>query len=156
MHAQGLEPNDPVRIKTTEQLLQKLFDMGLINDKSSLLTAEKVTASAFCRRRLPVVRACPAACDRALRVALSSLGSCAFARVPEQVLVRIKMCETLREAVEFVEHGHVRVGPHVVTDPAFLVSRAMEDHVTWVDTSKIRRAVSRYNDKLDDYDLMQS
>ncbi len=30
----------------------------------------------------------------------------------------------------------------------------MEDFVTWVDTSKIKRAVQKYNDKLDDYDLL--
>ena len=30
----------------------------------------------------------------------------------------------------------------------------MEDFVTWVDTSKIKRKVLRYNDKLDDYDLL--
>ena len=35
-----------------------------------------------------------------------------------------------------------------VTDPAFLVTRSMEDFVTWVDTSKIKRKVQRYNDKL--------
>jgi U3 small nucleolar ribonucleoprotein protein IMP3 len=48
----------------------------------------------------------------------------------------------------------VRVGPEVVTDAAFLVTRALEDWVTWVDSSKIRRTVATYNDKLDDYDLM--
>lgn len=50
--------------------------------------------------------------------------------------------------------GHVRVGPETVLDPAFLVTRPMEDFVTWVDTSKIRRKVMQYNDKLDDYDLL--
>lgn len=35
-----------------------------------------------------------------------------------------------------------------MTDPAFLVTRSMEDFVTWVDTSKIKRKVQRYNDKL--------
>lgn len=51
--------------------------------------------------------------------------------------------------------GHVRVGPETVTDPAFHVTRNMEDFVTWVDTSKIKRKVLAYNDKLDDYDLLQ-
>ena len=57
-------------------------------------------------------------------------------------------------AVTFVEQGHVRVGPETVTDPAFLVVRAFEDLVTWVDTSKIKRTVMKYNDKLDDYTLL--
>jgi U3 small nucleolar ribonucleoprotein protein IMP3 len=48
----------------------------------------------------------------------------------------------------------VRVGVDTVTDPAFLVTRSMEDFVTWVDTSKIRRHVLKYNDRLDDYDLL--
>ena len=41
-----------------------------------------------------------------------------------------------------------------VTDPAFLVTRNLEDYVTWVDTSKIKRKISKYNDKLDDYELL--
>lgn len=31
----------------------------------------------------------------------------------------------------------------------------MEDFVTWVDTSRIRRKVQQYNDRLDDYELLQ-
>ena len=88
------------------------------------LKAEEITASALCRRRIPVV------------------------------MVRLKMAETMRAAVTFVEQGQVRVGPHAVTDPAFLVTKSMEDYVTWVDTSKVRRAVQKYNDKLDDFDLL--
>ena len=42
-----------------------------------------------------------------------------------------------------------------MTDPAFLVTRNMEDFVTWVDTSKIKRKVLKYSDKLDDYLLLQ-
>uniref|UniRef100_A0A7S1VV42 U3 small nucleolar ribonucleoprotein protein IMP3 n=1 Tax=Grammatophora oceanica TaxID=210454 RepID=A0A7S1VV42_9STRA len=119
-----LKQDDPFRIAMTDQLLQKLFDMGLITTKKSLLKAEELTASALCRRRIPVV------------------------------MVRMKMAETVKAAVTFVEQGHVRVGPHVVTDPAFLVTITMEDYVTWVDSSKIRRAVQKYNDKLDDFDLL--
>ena len=51
--------------------------------------------------------------------------------------------------------GHIRIGPEIVTDPAFLVTRTMEDFVTWVDTSKIKRKVLKYSDKLDDYLLLQ-
>ena len=43
-----------------------------------------------------------------------------------------------------------------MTDPAFLVTRPMEDFVTWVDTSKIRRKVLAYNDQLDDFDLLNA
>ena len=70
------------------------------------------------------------------------------------MLVRLKFAETMKEAVSLVEQGHIRVGPNPVTDPAYLVSRSMEDFVTWVDTSRIKRTIMRYNDKLDDYDLL--
>ncbi|CAM9307576.1 unnamed protein product [Choristocarpus tenellus] len=119
-----LGSSDEFRIKMTEQLLNKLFSMGIINTKNSLAQAEECTSSAFCRRRLPVV------------------------------MVRLKMSETLKEATTFIEQGHVRVGPHAVTDPAFLVSRSMEDFVTWVTGSKIKRAIKTYEDKVDDYDLL--
>ena len=71
-----------------------------------------------------------------------------------QVMVRLKMSQSVREAVTFIEQGHVRVGPETVTDPAFLVTRSMEDHVTWLNSSKIKRTIQKYNDKLDDYDLL--
>lgn len=98
--------------------------MGVITTKKSLVQLERLSTSSFCRRRLSVV------------------------------MVRLKMSETLREAVTFIEQGHIRVGPDTVTDPAFLVTRSMEDFVTWVDTSKIKRKLQRYNDRLDDYDLL--
>eukprot|EP01104_Vermistella_antarctica_P005318 TRINITY_DN157_c0_g1_i1.p1 TRINITY_DN157_c0_g1~~TRINITY_DN157_c0_g1_i1.p1 ORF type:complete len:181 (+),score=56.52 TRINITY_DN157_c0_g1_i1:159-701(+) len=121
---QKLDAADEVRIRTTQLMLEKLYNMGIIDTKKSLVKCSNITPSAFCRRRLPVV------------------------------MVRIKMAETLREAVTFIEQSHVRVGPNIVTDPAFIVTRNLEDYVTWVDSSKMRRAVDTYNDKLDDYDLL--
>ena len=70
------------------------------------------------------------------------------------VLCRLKFAETLKEAATIVEQGHIRIGPETVTDPAYIVTRQMEDYLTWVDTSKIKRHVMKYNDKLDDYDLL--
>ena len=98
--------------------------MGIVSTKKSLTVLEKLSSASFCRRRLSVL------------------------------LVRSKMAETMREACTFVEQGHVRVGPQTITDPAYLVTRNMEDFVTWVDTSKIKRKVLQYNDKVDDYDLL--
>ena len=120
----ALDPADPYRIKTTDMLLQKLHQMGLIATENSLALAKGITVSSFCRRRLPVM------------------------------MVRMKMSQTVKEAITYIEHGHVRVGPNVVTDPAFLVIRNLEDHVTWVDTSKIKRTIQKYNDKLDDFVLL--
>lgn len=119
-----LKADDPFRIAMTDQLLEKLFNLGLINSTKSLKLAEEMPASALCRRRIPVV------------------------------MVRLKMAQTLQVAVTYIEQGQVRVGPNVITDPAFLVTRSMEDFVTWVDSSKIRRTVQKYNDKLDDFDLL--
>lgn len=64
------------------------------------------------------------------------------------------MAQNIKVAVTLVEQGQVRVGVNVITDPAFIVTRAMEDFLTWVDSSKIKRTVQRYNDKLDDFDLL--
>jgi U3 small nucleolar ribonucleoprotein protein IMP3 len=99
--------------------------MGVIPSKQSLELCDRLSTSSFCRRRLAVVA------------------------------VRLRMCETLKEAATLIEQGHIRVGPDTVTDPAYHVTKDLEDFVTWVDTSKIKRKVMRYNDRLDDYDLLE-
>jgi|TARA_B100001741_G_C16353629_1_gene505247 U3 small nucleolar ribonucleoprotein protein IMP3 len=119
-----IDPRDPDRVEMTEKLLDKLYSMGAIPSTKSLTLCDKLSTSSFLRRRLSVV------------------------------MVRLKMSETLREAVTFIEQGHVRVGPNVVREPSFHVTRTMEDYVTWVDTSKIRRKVMAYNDKVDDFELL--
>ena len=119
-----LEPKDPFRIEATEQLLEKLYSLGLISAKKSLSLCEKLNASALCRRRLGVV------------------------------MVHLRMAQAVKDAVKYIEQGHVRVGPEVIMDPAFLVTRNMEDFVTWTDTSKIRKHVMEYSDLRDDYDLL--
>ncbi|KAI9696145.1 MAG: Small subunit (SSU) processome component [Bogoriella megaspora] len=125
----ALDPSDPVRRKHEDLLLEKLFDMGILGTggggKGKLSDVEhKVTPSAMARRRLPVV------------------------------MTRLRMADTVQAAVKFVEQGHVRVGPEVVTDSAFMVTRNLEDFVTWVDSSKIKRNILKYRDKLDDFDLL--
>ncbi|KAK1570986.1 hypothetical protein Q3G72_010196 [Acer saccharum] len=119
-----MDPKDPFRIEMSDSLLEKLYNMGVIPTRKSLALCDRLSVSSFCRRRLSTV------------------------------LVQSKYAEHLKEAVTYIEQGHIRVGPETVTDPAFLVTRNMEDFVTWVDTSKIKRKVLEYNDKLDDYDAM--
>lgn len=51
------------------------YDMGVISSKSSISVLDKLTASAFCRRRFAVI------------------------------LVRLKMAETIKEAATFIEQG---------------------------------------------------
>ena len=69
-------------------------------------------------------------------------------------MLNLRMAQNLKTAITFIEQGHVRVGPDIVTDPAFLVTRNMEDFVTWVDSSKIKQHVMNYNDERDDFDMM--
>lgn len=55
------------------------------------------------------------------------------------------MSENIKNATNLIEQGHVRVGAEMIKDPAFLVSRTLEDFVTWVDSSAIRQHVLEYN-----------
>ncbi|KAG2755673.1 alpha-L RNA-binding motif-containing protein [Suillus brevipes Sb2] len=120
-----LPAQDPFRTRMESQLLSKLYDMGVLNSQAKLSDVDsKLTVAAFCRRRLAVF------------------------------MCMSKMAETVSAAAKFIEQGHVRVGPDTITDPAFLVTRHMEDFVTWVDTSKLKRTIMNYNDELDDYDLL--
>ncbi|KAI4459278.1 30s 40s ribosomal protein [Holotrichia oblita] len=116
-----IDPKHPFRTECSAQLLEKLYLMGLIPTRWDLSLAEKVTASGFCRRRLPVV------------------------------MVRNKMSETIKSATKLIEQGHVRIGPELVKDPALLVTRNLEDFVTWVDNSKIKKHVLEYNGLRDDF-----
>ncbi|CCG82433.1 U3 small nucleolar ribonucleoprotein protein imp3 [Taphrina deformans PYCC 5710] len=120
-----LSAEDGFRRRQESLLLDKAFAMGLVPSATKLSDINGLSVSAFCRRRLPIV------------------------------MCRLKMCQLVSQAVTYIEQGHVRVGPEVVTDPAYLVNRSLEDYVTWVDSSKIKRKIATYNDKLDDYDLMQ-
>ncbi|XP_015911904.1 U3 small nucleolar ribonucleoprotein protein IMP3 [Parasteatoda tepidariorum] len=119
-----LDMKDPYRKESGNRLLQQLYSMGLIGKNEGLELCDKVTASSFCRRRLPVL------------------------------MVRSKMAPSLKISHKFIEQGHVRIGPNVVMDPSFLVTRNMEDFITWVDRSAIKKHIARYNEELDDFDLM--
>ncbi|KAL9124252.1 MAG: hypothetical protein Q9217_006401 [Psora testacea] len=121
----NLDPQDPIRLRLEKAVLEKLYDMGILSQRTKLSEVErKVGVSRLARRRLGVV------------------------------MTRLGMAETVQAAVKFVEQGHVRVGTEVITDPAFLVNRNMEDFVTWVDSSKVKRNILRYREKLDDFDLL--
>ena len=119
-----LESNDEFRVKSTQELLDKLYHMALIHDTKNLSSVNRLTVSSLCRRRLPVV------------------------------MIRLNMSDNLKEAITLIKGAHIRVGTKLVTDPAFLVSRSIEDFVTWTDNSKIKSHVMKYNQKLDDYDLL--
>ena len=54
----------------------------------------------------------------------------------------------------YIEQGQIRVGTEVITDPAYLVTRGLEDHITWSNNSKIKRKIMEYNGQVDDYELV--
>ena len=100
-----------------------LFSIGLISTKESLQEAEKVTASAFARRRLP------------------------------WVMCKLKMAQSLKMATQFIQQGHVRIGPDVCLDESRIISREHEDFVTWRNKSKIRAKLNEYNEERDDFEF---
>ena len=70
--------------------------MGILANKGKMSEVEtKVTVSAFCRRRLSII------------------------------MTKLRMAENVKAAVTLIEQGHVRVGPEVITDPAYLVTRCV-------------------------------
>jgi len=119
-----LDPKDPFRLESGAQLLEKLYQMGLIPTRQSLELCDNVSASSFCRRRLPVI------------------------------MMKSKMTQNIADATRFIQHGHVRVGVELVKDPAFLVTRNMEDFVTWVNSSKIKQHIMEYSGQRDDFEMM--
>uniref|UniRef100_A0AC35TFN8 S4 RNA-binding domain-containing protein n=1 Tax=Rhabditophanes sp. KR3021 TaxID=114890 RepID=A0AC35TFN8_9BILA len=117
------EMNDanPIKMEMIRKFLGKLYQSGLIQSADSLERANKVTATCFARRRLPVM------------------------------MKNSNMTENIKLANDYVEQGHVRVGTELVTDPAFLVNRDLSDYITWTRGSKIKRHIDNYNGERDDY-----
>ena len=114
----------PVEDSYRQKMTGQLYESGVINSKASISALMSLSVSSFCRRRLAVV------------------------------MMRLKMAETLKEAVTFIEQGHIRVGPETIREPEFHVSRLMEDFVTWVDASKMRKKIAEFSNQVDDFDMM--
>jgi len=150
----NLDPSDPFRAKQEDLILEKLFSMGLLGTggggRGKLSDVEhKLTVSAFARRRLPVVMT---------RLRMADHVQSAVTLVEQGVSTLDVAHDLYRHGLfkhnqELINTQHVRVGTDVITDPAYLVSRNMEDFVTWVDSSKIKRNIMKYRDKLDDFEL---
>uniref|UniRef100_A0A914EFW2 U3 small nucleolar ribonucleoprotein protein IMP3 n=1 Tax=Acrobeloides nanus TaxID=290746 RepID=A0A914EFW2_9BILA len=117
-----LKDNNPNKTVLARKLLGKLYDMGVIPTADTLERCDKITASSFCRRRLAVM------------------------------MVKQQMVQTIEQASNLIEQGHVRVGVELVTDPAFLVTRPLSDLITWTNASKIRQHVLNYNNERDDFE----
>ena len=112
------------RQRILKQVLNKLFETGVLTGKEGTeKTLEKVSVSRLVRRRLLVM------------------------------LKSLKFVETLKEGETYIQQGHIMVGNEVVRDSDLLVSRQLEDHITWNDKSKIKRKIMRFNQKEDDFEL---
>lgn len=118
-----LPPESKIRMEVTQQLTTKLYEMGLISDRTGLAEVDKCGVEAFCKRRLP------------------------------SVLVALKMAPNCKFASDFIEHGHVRVAATQVRDPAFLVPRELDDYVTWTAGSAIRKQIESFGNTRDDAEL---
>lgn len=81
----------------------------------------KVSVTSFCHRRLP------------------------------SVMVSRKLVQKIADADKLVQQGHVRVGSRTISESSTLISRSMEEFVTWTDRSKIRQKIDEFNGEQDDY-----
>lgn len=110
-----LPAQDPYRSRMEAQVLSKLYDMGVLNTSAKLSDIEnKLTVSAFCRRRLAVFM-CMSKMSETVSAVITFFF---FLLVSKKSFVKHSI-----QAVKFIEQGHVRVGPDTITDPAFLVTR---------------------------------
>lgn len=108
------------KVRMTDALTEKLYNMGLIKTKR-IKKCLSLDVKAFCRRRLPVFIVQSGMFDGPLSV-----------------------------AVQYIEHGHVRIGPQVVRDPATFITLDQEDYITWDD--KFKRKIDEYRGEQDDYE----
>jgi U3 small nucleolar ribonucleoprotein protein IMP3 len=106
-------------------LSNKLYQMGVLDSVDELDRGlSKITVGRFCRRRI-------------------------------SYLLKVQhFAENVSLANDFIRHGHIRIGPNVISDPAFLVPRNMEDYITWTNQSVIKDTIRKYNDEYDAYEAL--
>ncbi|KAH0576546.1 U3 small nucleolar ribonucleoprotein IMP3 [Spironucleus salmonicida] len=121
-----LPKNDEVRRDMTQRLAKLLFELGVSqNPIATLEELSKFSGEQIMKRRLP------------------------------SLLYQLKMADTTEIGGQYIDHGHVRVGPTIITDVNFHVAKGMEDFITWRNDSSIRKKIMKYNDEIDDYELQQ-
>ncbi|KAM0673317.1 U3 small nucleolar ribonucleoprotein imp3 [Gurleya vavrai] len=92
-----------------------------IIESKKLIDCSNINVSSFCKRRI------------------------------SYIMIKNKMVQHTKAAVGFIEQGHVRLGPKIITNPGSIVSRGMEDFVKWKDESKIKQKIEEFKDEKDDY-----
>lgn len=107
------------RVLLTDAITDKLYGLGLIKTKR-IKKCLTLDVKSFCRRRLPV-----------FIVQSGMFGG------------------PLSTAVKYVEHGHVRIGPQTVRDPATFITPDQEDYISW--DEKFKKKIEEYRGEQDDY-----
>jgi U3 small nucleolar ribonucleoprotein protein IMP3 len=96
-----LESSDNLRVEITDRILSTLESLGVIPFKKSINQLERLSTASFLRRRLIVI------------------------------IVQLHFAKTLKDANNLVTQGHIRVGPTIVTDPDTLVTKNMQNFISW-------------------------
>ncbi|KAH9385832.1 U3 small nucleolar ribonucleoprotein IMP3 [Nematocida major] len=82
----------------------------------TLLECAGISVAAFCKRRL------------------------------SSVLESTKIVPDIKTAVTFIGDGHIKVGTEIVTDPSLIVSRTMQDYITWREGSAVKRTIDEFTE----------
>lgn len=104
-------------------LAKKLFNMGIIDHETELEKPMfKATIDDVCRRRITYV------------------------------LFQKKFAETVAKGHDYVEQGHIKIGPEIVTNPTFIVTKNLEHFIDWTYGSKIKKNIDSFNGVKDDFE----
>ncbi len=89
------------RVAKEKELLDSLVKMGIMRGTPQLNDVLSLTVEAFLERRL------------------------------ETLVVRKRMANTMRQARQFITHGHIQVGDHKVTVPSYFVTKDEENTIKY-------------------------
>lgn len=152
-----LHAQDSFRVRMERQLLAKLYDLGLLTSTGKLSDVENtLTVAAFCRRRLAVVLCASKMTQTVSAVRNSSHRALARSLVqlllpsPRPSSLYNKATSGSVQTLLLILHFLLRGADFfLLSDSPTLISpRHMEDFVTWVDASKLKRTVMQYNDEV--------
>lgn len=158
-----LPAQDPFRTRMEGQILSKLYDIGALNSSAKLSDIEnKLTVAAFCRRRLAVIMCMSKMAETVSAVCL--LFKFFFVNAPQHASSRLQNSSNRAMSALVLIQSQILLfslpGQHTGSLPTqsnknnlffcfcFPPPRHMEDFVTWVDTSKLKRTVMQYNDEV--------
>jgi U3 small nucleolar ribonucleoprotein protein IMP3 len=145
-----LPAQDPFRAQMEGQLLSKLYDIGVLTSQAKLSDVDnRLTVAAFCRRRLAVFM-----CMSKMAETVSAVRTLLVHIPPMHTPPRPPSSSNRATSVSAPTQS--LIPPFSSQGTSFslhctfplILSRHMEDFVTWVDTSKLKRTVMAYNDEV--------